>query len=318
MEVVVATHGHCFDGLASATLFTWLLSELRGAKADFHYVACGYGPGHPGAPESCLSGDENALLDYRFTASSRLHWYFDHHRTAFGSEQDRAYFAAQQPDRHYFFDPDYSSCAKLIFDTAQTRFGLDPAPLQELAQWADVVDSARFESAEAAIDRSEPVMRLVSVTEHHGSADFMKRFVKGILKEGISAVAASREVEQFYGAIGKSHDAFRSAVKRQARADGRVVLVDLTEQSVDTLGKFVTYALYPEAVFSVVAARIRRGYKISVGYNPWCGKPLDTDISAICARYGGGGHKVVGGISLPEGEGDRAREIARTIAQELR
>jgi nanoRNase/pAp phosphatase (c-di-AMP/oligoRNAs hydrolase) len=54
-----------------------------------------------------------------------------------------------------------------------------------------------------------------------------------------------------------------------------------------------------------------------VGYNPWCGQSSALDISSICARYGGGGHSVVGGVSLPEGERSRAQMIATTIAQEL-
>jgi nanoRNase/pAp phosphatase (c-di-AMP/oligoRNAs hydrolase) len=54
-----------------------------------------------------------------------------------------------------------------------------------------------------------------------------------------------------------------------------------------------------------------------VGYNPWSGQPLDTDISAICARHGGGGHPVVGGIAFPASEIDRARSVAREITNEL-
>jgi nanoRNase/pAp phosphatase (c-di-AMP/oligoRNAs hydrolase) len=59
------------------------------------------------------------------------------------------------------------------------------------------------------------------------------------------------------------------------------------------------------------------GAKISVGYNPWCGQPLDTDISAICARHGGGGHSVVGGISFNATDVERARNISQQIVQEL-
>jgi nanoRNase/pAp phosphatase (c-di-AMP/oligoRNAs hydrolase) len=53
--------------------------------------------------------------------------------------------------------------------------------------------------------------------------------------------------------------------------------------------------------------------KVSVGSNPWAPVPRTHDISAICARYGGGGHPVVGAVSLPPGEVERARVIAREI-----
>src|SRR5690606_14062717 len=103
----------------------------------------------------------------------------------------------------------------------------------------------------------------------------------------------------------------------KAERRGRVVYVDLTEKPLETIGKFVTYALYPESMYSVVVVRLQRGFKISVGYNPWCGHSLDTDISSICARYGGGGHPVVGGISAADGQRERAQSIAQSIVDEL-
>jgi nanoRNase/pAp phosphatase (c-di-AMP/oligoRNAs hydrolase) len=96
-----------------------------------------------------------------------------------------------------------------------------------------------------------------------------------------------------------------------------VVYVDLTEEVLEGVGKFVTYALFPDSVYSVVVGLLKNGPKISVGYNPWSGRPLDTDISSICARYGGGGHPVVGGIAFANSEVDRARAVARQIADEL-
>jgi hypothetical protein len=64
-------------------------------------------------------------------------------------------------------------------------------------------------------------------------------------------------------------------------------------------------------------ALLKNGAKISVGYNPWSGKPRDADISAICARHGGGGHPVVGAIPFRADDLERARTVAREIAAEL-
>jgi nanoRNase/pAp phosphatase (c-di-AMP/oligoRNAs hydrolase) len=54
-----------------------------------------------------------------------------------------------------------------------------------------------------------------------------------------------------------------------------------------------------------------------VGSNPWAKVPRTHDISKICERYGGGGHPVVGAVSVPRNELDRARQIAREIITEL-
>src|SRR5690242_5720728 len=45
MRFVVASHGHCFDGLSSAVVFTRLMKELGAPEARFEYRTCGYGAG---------------------------------------------------------------------------------------------------------------------------------------------------------------------------------------------------------------------------------------------------------------------------------
>lgn len=317
MRFVVATHGHCFDGLSSAVVFSRLMKELGASQPKFEYRTCGYGSGQAKAEEKLFTGDENAILDYRFSAAEKLTWYFDHHRTAFGSPADRDVFEGRQSSGQFFFDAGYSSCTKLIADVARERFGVDMADLKELVKWADMVDSARFASPEDAVSRTSPIMQLVSVVEHYGDDHFFKDLVPELLNRPLEEVARSKAVANRYKPLGKKHERFVARVKQKSERLGRVVFVDLTESVLESVGKFVTYALFPDSVYSVVVGLLKNGPKISVGYNPWSGRPLDTDISAICARYGGGGHPVVGGISFPSAALEEARRVARSIASEL-
>jgi hypothetical protein len=318
MKLVVATHGHCFDGLASAVLFTHLYRALHdGEPLELSYRACGYGGGQARADDAMLNGDSNAILDYRYHPSERLSWYFDHHRTAFASPADREHFEARRENGHFFYDAEASSCTKLIAELGRERFGVESPALTELVSWADRIDSARFRSAEEAVDRSDPVMRLVSVVEHYGDDAFLERFVPELLARPLRDVAQMPEVASRYRPLGKKHDRYVDRVKQSSLRQGRVVFVDLTGEVLDSVGKFVTYALFPDSVYSVVIGLLKHGPKISVGYNPWSGRPLDADISSICARYGGGGHPVVGGIAFSNAEIDRARHVAREIAAEL-
>lgn len=317
MRLVVATHGHCFDGLASAVMFTRLLSHLEGPGVNFSFKACGYGAGQARAEERVLSGDQNAILDYRYFPSDRLTWYFDHHRTAFSCDADRADFERRAPGGRMFFDAAYTSCTKLVADIARERFGFADPLLDDLVTWADRVDSARFDSAEQAVNRQDPVMRLVSVVEHYGDDQLLAKLVPELSTKPLVEVASSHEVLEKYRPLGQKHERFVERVRTRSQRLGRVVFVDLTESVLESVGKFVTYALYPDSVYSVIIGLLKNGPKISVGYNPWSGKPLDTDISSICARYGGGGHPVVGGISFELHELERARAVAREIAVEL-
>jgi hypothetical protein len=319
-DILVATHGHCFDGTASAVLFTRLL-QARGEVAPFRYKSCGYGPGMQVIPEAWLDGADNAILDFRYTPSKRLGWYFDHHVTAFGSAEERD--AALHPssaanqERRVYWEPAYSSCAKLIADIAKDRFGVDMSPLTELIEWADVIDAARFASAEAATSPDEPVLQLAAVIEHHGDGPFLTAIVPKLLQATPTEVAREPAMQALWAPIRASRAEFAGRVERAAQVLGQVVLVDLTDAPLDVAAKFVTYARYPRCAYSVMLTRNKQHFKLSVGHNPWSGVPRTHDIAAICRREGGGGHPAVGACSFPLSAEARAREVARSIAEEL-
>lgn len=335
-DILVATHGHCFDGLASAVLFTRLTRAVDpGAAIAFRYKSCGYSPTMTQIPEAWLDGEENAILDFRYTPSKKLGWYFDHHATGFGSEAERdaaVRGAAERtigpglsladparpearPQVHY--DPTYTSCAKLVADVAEGRFSVDMRPLADLVAWADVIDAARFASAEAATDPGEPVLQLAAVIEHHGDGNFLNATVPLLLDRPLVEVAQAPSIQERWAPIRASRETFQRRVERAAEVHGKVVLVDLTDAPLDVAAKFVTYALYPACTYSVMLSRHRQHLKLSVGYNPWSGTPRGHDISVICRREGGGGHPAVGACSFPIAAVDKARAVARAVVAEL-
>jgi hypothetical protein len=312
-HLVVATHGHCFDGLASAALFSALVETLEpGSLAAVRYRSCGYGPGMSAVPEEWLDGRTNAILDFRYTASDKLTWYFDHHVTGFGSDDERDQALAKE---RVHYDPAYGSCAKLIADVARDRYGVSLGR-SELVRWADTIDAARFASADAAIDGENPALQLAAVVEHHGDEAFLARTIPLLLERPLLEVAADTTIRAQWEPIARSRAAFVERVRRSATRMDRVVFVDLTDAPLEVAAKFVTYALFPDAVYSVTISRAKH-FKISVGYNPWSGAERAHDIAALCRRYGGGGHPVVGAATFPIGERERALEAARTIAREL-
>lgn len=315
-RLVCATHGHCFDGLASAALLTELLErEQRFSQVD--YLACGYGPA---AVTPRLDGDENALLDFRYHAVDDLSYYFDHHRTAFIGEAERDHFTrrAEADPVRFVWDPSSVSCARLIAKVARENWGYEYGPIHgDLLSWADKIDGAGFENAEEATDRTEPVMRLASVVERFGDSGFLKKAVPILRAEGLSALANARFIKDHYQTIAKYFQAYEKRVVESGRMVGRTVFIDLSDRTVQVVTKFFHYKAYPDALYSVMMTNVGSGLKLSVGYNPWQGAPLDVDIGAICARHGGGGHPVVGAVGFPLSQMELARSIAREIASEL-
>jgi hypothetical protein len=318
--VVVATHGHCFDGLCSAVMFTRLLRHVHpGEELAFTYRAQGYGPGSRGVDPAIFTGDENAVLDYRFSPSPRLTWYFDHHVSAFPSPLEREAYEqrAGAKARRVFHDGAYGSCTKLIADVAQSTFGLDVAGDRELVRWADMIDSASFPSAEMAVARSVPVLHLMTVVESQGDDAFLQALVPRLLEEPLEELAKGKDIEDAYAPLAAQHAAYIELVKAHARVQGSVVVVDLSPVEIESAAKFVTYALWPRSAYSVVLSCSTSKCKISIGYNPWSNVPRTHNIAAICERHGGGGHPVVGAISLPADQREAARTLMNEIAEEL-
>ena len=329
-DILVATHGHCFDGMASAALFTHLARALEPAAAlSFRYKSCGYGPGMQIIPEAWLDGEESAILDFRYTPSKKTTWYFDHHITAFASSEERdaalagAAIAAgpsapgspDKPQVHY--DPTYGSCAKLIADVARARFGVSMSPHEELISWADRIDSASFASAEDATRRDEPVLHLAAVIEHHADGPFLNKHLAKLLERPVSEVARSPAIQALWAPIAASRDAFTRRVESHATRKGRVVHVDLTDAPLDVAAKFVTYSLYPDCTYSVTLSRNKQHYKLSIGYNPGSGHPRLHDIASICRLNGGGGHPAGGACSFPLSAREKALAAAEAAVVEL-
>jgi hypothetical protein len=46
--------------------------------------------------ESEFNGDENAIVDFKYSASPRITWWFDHHLSAFLSPEDHAALSGLQ------------------------------------------------------------------------------------------------------------------------------------------------------------------------------------------------------------------------------
>lgn len=315
--VVVATHGHCFDGLASAVLFSRLYARLHPTQdASFIYKACDYGPGDSAVPASWLIGQDNAILDFRYTAIPSLTWYFDHHATAFRTPEDRAIFDGGLPEKR-FYEPTYSSCTQLIADVARDTFDVALDELGALVRWADIIDAARFPSAEIAVARSAPELQLMTVIEHHGDDAFLTALVPRLLTRTPGEVALDKDIQALARPLDEKRARVIERMRQRAVPRSSVVFCDLSDEPTEVAEKFALYALFPTSRYSVVLSRSAGRAKISIGYNPWGGTPRAHNLGEICKRYGGGGHPVVGAITLSAAEATKAHDLCKMLVAEL-
>jgi len=313
-HIVVAAHGHCFDGLVSAAMFTYMRNRLDDKSLRFTYKSCGYGPNMQVVPDRWLKGKENAIVDFRYTPSERLTWYFDHHPTAFANDEQRDQ-ALQKKRVH--FDVGYGSCTKLIADVGARVYGVDFTRYEDLVAWADRIDSASFETAADAVDRSGPVMQLAAVVEQHGDGDLYQHLAPRLVVEPVEELAQSAYVQSRWKVLADKQQKTRDRIESKLERCGDVAFVDLHDAPLIGSGKFVAYAVAPECRYAVSLIRMKKHLKISVGYNPWADEERAHDIAAICQRHGGGGHAVVGAFSVPLDRLDDAQRLAKDVVAEL-
>src|SRR5512146_634595 len=100
MQLEILYHGNCFDGCASAALFGRYFREREAARlAQARYRPLQHQQGDP-FPADAFAADVVACVDFRF--SPRLHWWFDHHASAFPTPADRAAYEAGSRDRWFW------------------------------------------------------------------------------------------------------------------------------------------------------------------------------------------------------------------------
>jgi hypothetical protein len=317
MRLKVLYHGNCFDGCASAALFSRFFSEREGARlTGIAHAPMQHGQGDP-FPPGVFDGDVNACVDFRFSASPGLHWWFDHHASAFPSPADRAAFEADASGQK-FWDPAAPSCTGFIARTLASRFGWRAPDLAELVEWADVIDAARFASPAQAVRLEEPALRIMTVLEATKDPALPDRLIEAFQRRPLGEIAAEEWIAGPFAPILEKHRAAIDVYRRLARVDGGVVAIDLSEAGIETANKFISYELFPDARYTVAVSRDAKRAKVSVGSNPWSRPDRPHDISKLCERYGGGGHPVVGAVSLAPDRLDDARRIAGEIATTLR
>ncbi len=317
MQLKILYHGNCFDGCASAAVFARFFGEREAARlAAIAFDPVHHQQGDPFAGHP-LDADVNACVDFRFSPSPSLHWWFDHHASAFPSPADRAAFEADRSGQK-FWDPAAPSCTGFIARTLTERFSWSAPDLAELVRWADVIDAARFASAAAAVRLEDPALRIMTLLEATHDPQLPTRVIEAMQRRPLAEIAAEAWVTGPLGPILERHRGAVDAVRRAAREDGGVVTVDLADSNVEGANKFIAYDLFPEARYTIVVTQDPKRTKVSVGSNPWARPPRAHDISRICERYGGGGHPVVGAVSLAPGRVPDARRIAEEIAATLR
>ena len=293
-----------FDGRAAAAV---VLAFLRSRGDDIvHYVPVKYDVIPQWLDENFLEknklfrGTHHPAIIVDFPFHPQAAFWFDHHLAPFRKPSWQKKF---KPDRTHRYDDRYRSACHLAYDSLREGFNWKPpAHLRELVKWLDIVDFANYRSARQTIELKEPALKANVFIEHSPNNFAMtvatvKFLAEKPLDDFVKLPRVARRIAKL------RHDMAKSIHfhKKNIKIDGRVMVVDLTGDPTDDLAYFGPYYLHPKMMYLVRFHPFPGKpslFHINAGANPWRRSGNKKNIGELLKKYGGGGHKDVGGVEI--------------------
>jgi hypothetical protein len=297
-------------------LFSRFYRERVRSDVDFVYSGLLHRAGSL-FDEKQFDGDENAIVDFKYSSSPKITWWFDHHESAFLTPADATHFEQDQSNRK-FYDASFKSCTSFIAMIAKERFGFDPAPVTELVEWADIVDGALYKDAKSAVEMKAPAMKLTMAIEASADRDFVKKTISLLAYNPLAKILEEPFVAEVLPPLLERHEKSVDILRRRTEEKDGTIFFDITDLDQEGYNKFIPYYLHPDSVYSIGLSKSSFRVKVSVGSNPWSKREPTVNLAKVCERYGGGGHARVGAISFEVTQNEAAHKAAQEIVEELR
>ncbi len=235
------------------------------------------------------------ILDFLY--HPKASWWFDHHPTSFLTDEWRDGF---KNDKNRAFDSAKKSACDLMSGHLKKEFNYKPPKfIADLAKWATIIDSASYKSAKEAIESKQPAIKLAKATnpdlKGKALAKYFETMMKSLASEPISKTilmpAAKREIRR----IEKNDRKVERTLEKISVVAGKTVFMNGTKAGVE-LSNYSGYYFYPKVDYALNLEFYGSYYHLLVGKNPWKKVPARVHIGEMLKKYGGGGHKTVGGV----------------------
>lgn len=285
-----------FDGLACAMM----LKEL-GLIDDIKFV-------HPKDVQDGKIELSKTDITTNLPYDPRVGLAFDHHE----SEEDR--LRATETNGKLIIDPNARSAARVLYEYYGGRDKF-PRISDELMDAVDKGDSADFTEEEILHPTGWVLLHYLmdartGLGRFHdfriSNYDLMMELIDYCLEHSIDEILELPDVKERVDLYFEQEKLFKEQLKRIAKVEGDCVILDLRNEEVIHAGnRFMIYALYPEAKYSVhvVWGFKKQNTAVMIGKSI-INKSGVVDIGQLCLAYGGGGHHNAGTCQLSNDEVD--------------
>ncbi|MBI4094914.1 MAG: hypothetical protein HY435_01845 [Candidatus Liptonbacteria bacterium] len=293
-----------FDGRASAAVMRVFL-EARGDSVE-RYVPLNFDVKEKW--HAFKFPRPAVLLDFIYHPKTT--WWFDHHLTTFIKPEWKRNFRGT---RYHFWDPSAPSCCGQVIKALARHHGFKPAKhLKELSIWLDVIDSAAFKSARQTVEMKEPALKVTAFIDHESNKKKpLEWLIKLMGEKSLREIARDARVQELLKDSEKMKKEALRYYETHIEIFGKVGVMDSFPRNVMVV-RFAPYYLYPRLIYNIsVYPSGPRHFRLKVGVNPWRRREAKKlHIGNYLAKYGGGGHRYVGGAEIKG-----RKEIMRIVAE---
>lgn len=282
-----------FDGIASAAaMFNFLCRRgdkiIKFNPIDFKIK-----------PKWSTIKFRNPAIIVDFLYHPAATFWFDHHPTTFLKDEWRKKFRNSQ---FFHWKVNYPSCCHLVVDELVKYYNFQPPRhFKNLIKWLDIIDGANYKSAKQAINKKELALKLAAYIDSKSNdkkliiwlVEFLSR---NSIKKIFSIPSVKNDIELI---LAKEKEALKLYKENLKVFNDCIAVVDLSGKKVMDLNMAPFY-FYPKCLYSLMLlSKGEERFHLRAGINPWQRKKTEIDIGKLMmTKYGGGGHKTVGGANF--------------------
>ncbi len=297
-------HSACFDGCAAAALaldvlesqWGWRDVELQPVNYDIrrewlHAIAGRF-----------------AVVDFLYHPAAAF--WADHHSSPFVNADVEQHHRLRMGESA-LFDPSAASCAGILWRAFENVLRVRSPEYPDLVAWADKIDSASYTSIEEALFSPVPAM-VVSRSLVDADAALMTALVRRLRRESLNSIANTPEIRARSDHWLDEQQRGLSALEKVARLSPDGIVLFEVDARQNAPSRYAPFYLFRDARYSLGLLWTPVGPKLTAMRNPWL--PFESvPLGDIFSRVGGGGHRRVGSVLLP----NIGREHALAVMQRI-
>lgn len=278
-----------FDGYAGAAVIYDFLKKQNKKISGFQILDYEKYPTKKWEKEKFK--DLPIILDFRY--HPKAYFWFDHHPTTFIKKEWKDNF---KPTKFHYFDTSFKSCASLIVNKLQKEFNYKPNKfIKKLCYWGDIIDSANFKSPKETIDINKPAYKIaIFLSKNHDKN--LIWLIKAMSTKSLLQIANLNKIKNL---IKKEKEIRKKALNFYYQNlkiyNNKLAFIDLTKTKFSL--RYAPFYLAPQIIYAFSLSKNKK-YKISLSANPWQKNKPCKNIGKFLQKFGGGGHKRVGGIEF--------------------